>query len=107
MTIFDERERAFEQMFVHDHEMRFRTLARRNRLVANWAAAQLGLKAREAENYVRETVETVLDEDGDNRVFRKIASDLETVSTYWTEGRLRLVMSEFMAKAAREVRTAT
>jgi hypothetical protein len=104
MTTFDERERAFEQMFVHDEEMHFRALARRNSMVGRWAAEQLGLKSNDADAYVRDTLETVLSQDGDDRMLRKIVSDLSPVSSYWTESRLRLVISEFMMKAAAEVR---
>ncbi|HEX2724232.1 MAG TPA: DUF1476 domain-containing protein [Beijerinckiaceae bacterium] len=105
MTMFDERERAFEQMFVHDAEMRFRALARRNKLLARWAAEQLGLGGREADDYVRRAVEAVTDPDADADVPRRLATDLSAVSSYWTEDRLRQVMSEFMTKAVTEVRT--
>ena len=104
MTIFHERERAFEQMFVHDEEMHFKALARRNSMVGRWAAEQLGLKSNDADAYVRRTLDTVLSHDGDDQILRKIVSDLSSVSSYWTEGRLRLVLSEFMLKAAAEVR---
>ena len=33
MTMFDDRERAFEAKFAHDQEMQFRVNARRNRLL--------------------------------------------------------------------------
>jgi hypothetical protein len=104
MTIFHERERAFEHMFVHNEEMHFRALARRNSMVGRWAAEQLGLKSNDADAYVRGTLETVLSQDGDDQILRKIVSDLSAVSSYWTGGRLRLVLSEFMLKAAAEVR---
>jgi hypothetical protein len=105
MTTFDERERAFEQMFVHDADMRFRALSRRNKMVALWAARQIGLEAVAAETYARDVVNAVVAEDGDQRVLQKIASDLRRVSSYWTEGRLRDVMAEFMSKAVTQVRT--
>ena len=43
MTTFDDREKAFENMFAHDQEMEFRIQARRNRLLGEWAAAKMGL----------------------------------------------------------------
>ena len=43
MTQFDDRERAFEAKFAHDEEMQFRITARRNRLLGEWAARQMGL----------------------------------------------------------------
>ena len=38
MTQFDDRQRAFESKFAHDEEMKFRLVARRNRLLGEWAA---------------------------------------------------------------------
>jgi hypothetical protein len=43
MTTLDERERAFEAMFEHDEEIRFRVEARRARLLAAWACERMGL----------------------------------------------------------------
>ena len=48
MTTFDDRERAFETKFAHDEEMKFRITARRNRLLGEWAARQMGLSEAEA-----------------------------------------------------------
>ena len=104
MTTFDDRERAFEQMFVHDEEMRFKALARRNKMVGIWAAGQLGLQPDEAEAYVRRAVDAVLEPDGDQRILQRITSDLAALSSYWTESRLRSVIAEFMLKAVIEVR---
>jgi hypothetical protein len=47
MTLFDERERAFENLFAHEEGLRFRALARRNHLFARWAAEQIGLCSSE------------------------------------------------------------
>ena len=49
MTQFNDRERAFESKFAHDEEMRFRIIARRNRLLGEWAARQMGLSEAETE----------------------------------------------------------
>jgi hypothetical protein len=107
MTIFDERERAFEGMFVHEQEMRFRAMARRNKMVGIWAARQLGLIDREAEAYARDTAFAVVAADGEQRLLEKITTDLGLVSPYWTKDRLRQVFEEFMAKAGKEVELET
>ena len=44
MTIFDERERAFENLFAHEEQLRFLALSRRNQLFARWAASEEGQK---------------------------------------------------------------
>jgi hypothetical protein len=53
MTTLDERERAFEAMFAHDEEMRFRVEARRAKLLAAWACERMGLFGPEADNYAQ------------------------------------------------------
>jgi hypothetical protein len=42
VNTFNAREQAFEMAFAHDEEVRFRILARRNALLAHWAADRLG-----------------------------------------------------------------
>ena len=49
MTQFNDRERAFETKFAHDEEMKFRIIARRNRLLGEWAARQMGLSEAETD----------------------------------------------------------
>ena len=43
MTTFQDRERAFEAKYAHDEELRFRLIARRDKLFAHAAVEQLGL----------------------------------------------------------------
>ena len=64
MTLFDEREHAAELMFVHDEEMRFRALARRNKLLGLWAADKMGLSGAHAEMYAHDLVALHRDYDG-------------------------------------------
>ena len=52
MTTFDERERSFEKKFVMDEELRFKAESRRDKLVAEWAAAKLGLMGVAVAAYV-------------------------------------------------------
>src|SRR6476661_4701848 len=66
MTSFDDRERAFETKFAHDEEMRFRITARRNRLLGQWAARQMGLTETEAESYAKDVVRSDFEEAGDH-----------------------------------------
>ena len=42
MTTFDDREKQFEAKFLHDQELQFKVMARRNRLLGQWAAGKVG-----------------------------------------------------------------
>ena len=72
MTQFDDRERAFEAKFARDEEMQFRIIARRNRLLGEWAAKLMGLSEVEAEGYAKDVVRADFEEAGDEDVIRLI-----------------------------------
>ncbi|MFC0281818.1 DUF1476 domain-containing protein [Falsigemmobacter intermedius] len=96
MTTFDDRERGFENKFAHDAEMQFKASARRNRLLAEWAAGILGKTGPEAEDYAREVARSDLQEPGDEDVFRKISVDL---AGRVDEATIRLRMASLLAEA--------
>ncbi|MCU9850414.1 DUF1476 domain-containing protein [Defluviimonas sp. WL0024] len=100
MTTFDEREQAFEAMFVHDEEMRFKAEARRNKLLGLWAAGLLGKVGEAADAYAREVVLADVEEAGDDDVFRKVYADLEGKADGPT---IRAKMIELMAEAKRQI----
>ncbi|HKC03353.1 MAG TPA: DUF1476 domain-containing protein [Sphingomicrobium sp.] len=76
MTSFNDRERAFESKFAHDEEMKFRITARRNRLLGEWAARQMGLSEAESASYAKDVVHSDFEEAGDHDVVRKVLGDL-------------------------------
>jgi hypothetical protein len=76
MTTFDEREKAMEAKFAHDEELRFKAMARANRLFGNWAAAQLGLIGEEATSYANQLVTANLENQRVDDTLRKVSSDL-------------------------------
>ena len=57
MTTFDDREKAFEAKFARDEEMNFRIVARRNKLVGQWAAEKMDLTPEEADAYAKAVVQ--------------------------------------------------
>jgi hypothetical protein len=56
MTTFEDRERGFEAKFAHDEEFRFRVTARRDKLLAHWAAARLKLSPQDEAALVAEAL---------------------------------------------------
>ena len=76
MTTFDDREKAFENKYAHDEDMKFRAEVRRNKLIGLWAAEKLGKTGSAAEAYAKEVVKADFEEAGFEDVIRKIAGDL-------------------------------
>src|SRR5690349_21480972 len=107
MTLFEDRGRAFEQMFIHDEEARFRALARRNKLLGQWAAAHLGLTGETADSYVNEISQSVVTRVVDESIVEKLRSDFEARGVSQSDDQIREKMSELMAIAVAEVRSST
>jgi hypothetical protein len=56
MTTFNEREQAYEAKFAHDAEFRFLVEARRDKLLAHWAAAKAGIGGAAEDELVSSTL---------------------------------------------------
>ena len=107
MTLFNARERAFETMFVHDEEARFRALAKRNKLLGEWAAGELGLTGDKAGAYVIEISRSVVAAVVDESLVAKIRADFEKVGVSTSDDQIREKMSELMAVAVSQVRSSS
>ena len=106
MTTFDDREQAFERMFALDQDLKFRAESRRNRLLAEWAAAKLGIMGDQLQDYIRSVVKADLEEKGDEDVFRKLHNDFAAAGVKVSDTELRAAMGELLAKAVADVKAA-
>lgn len=103
MTTFDEREKSFEKKFAHDADLRFKAESRRNKLIAEWAAAKMGLSGADVEAYIKAVRKSDLAEKGDDDVFRKVKADLAAKNVSVADTEIRKMMGEFLAKAVADV----
>jgi hypothetical protein len=104
MTTFDKREEGFEKKFAHDEELRFKAMARRNKLLGLWAAEKLGLSGTEAEAYAKEVVMADFEESGDHDVFRKIRKDFDAKGVTQSDHQIRRTMDELLARAVEQIK---
>ncbi len=107
MTQFDDRERAFETKFAHDQEMNFRIIARRNRLVGEWAARKMSLSDEETAAYAKEVVRADFEEAGDEDVIRKVLGDLTAAGVEVTDAEIREALDHKTVDARRQIIEAT
>ena len=105
MTTFNKREDSFEQHMVHDEEMRFRALARRNRRLGKWAAEKLGLTGTAVEDYENALIAADLEEAGDQDVFRKIRADFDAKGVAQSDHQIQRQMGELLDAVLVELRT--
>ena len=105
MTLFDERERAFENLFAHEEELRFRALALRNDLFARWASEQIDLRRSERNAYIRSFVDEVVRSQTDEALIERVKADFVAEGIDASEERIRAAFSAAAMQAARRVRT--
>lgn len=103
MTQFDDRQKGFEKKFAMDAELKFKAESRRNKALAEWAGAKLGLSGAELEDYVKAVRKADLAEKGDDDVFRKVKGDLDAKGVSVPEAELRRMMGELLAKAVHDI----
>ena len=103
MTDFNDRERGEEAKFAHDENMAFRIAARRNRLLGQWAAQQMGLTPEETDAYAKEVVQAEFEEAGDEDVIRKLLGDLIAAGVEIDDNAVRKALDEQSVEARRQL----
>ena len=103
MSNMNDRERAFENKFAHDEELKFKAMARRNKLLGLWAAEKLGKSGADAEAYAKEVVMADFEQAGDEDVFRKVRGDFDAAGVDQSDHQIRRTMEELLAVAAEQI----
>ena len=104
MANMKDREEGFERKFAHDEELRFKAMARRNRLLGQWAAEKLGKSGDEADAYAKEVVMADFEEAGDEDVFRKLRGDFDGAGVTVSDHQIRRTMEELLHQAIDQVK---
>lgn len=105
MTTFDEREKSFEKKFAHDQDLKFRAESRRNKLLAEWAGAKLGITGAALEDYIKAVRKADLAQKGDEDVLEKVRADFEAKGVPMTAAEIRKAMTDFLAQAVAQIET--
>ena len=103
MTSFSDREKSFEKKFAMDEELKFRSEARRNKMLGQWAAEKLGLSGGAVDDYVKAVRKADLLEKGDEDVYRKIRKDLDDKGVRVSDAELRKAMADFLHTALEQI----
>lgn len=104
MTTFEDRGQGFESKFALDQEQEFKAVARRNRLLGEWAADKMGLSGDSRADYAKAVVKSDFEQPGEEDVFRKVMQDLEGSGLGVRESEIRSKMDELMAIARDQIR---
>jgi hypothetical protein len=103
MNTFEDRQKGFERKFALDEELRFKSTARRNKLLGLWAAEKMGLTGDDAQNYAREVIKADLSEPGEDDVFRKIRADFDAKGVDQSDHQIRRAMADLLGQAVSQI----
>lgn len=104
MSSFDDRQKAEEARFAHNSELKFKAEARRNKHLAHWASAQLGVTDADAiANYVAEVIAADMAEGGHGDVVRKVKADFDAKGVSIDGAAIEAKIAELDAKAREEI----
>lgn len=103
MTSFNDREKSFEKKFAMDEELKFKAEARRNKLLAQWAAEKIGLSGAAVDDYIKAVRKADLAQKGDEDVFRKLRKDLDDKGVRLPDVELRKAIADFLLTAVQQI----
>ena len=103
MTDFNDRRGAEEKKYAMDEETAFRVAARSNKLLGQWAAAQMGLTPEETDAYAKAVVQADFEEAGHEDVIRKVLGDLTSAGVDIDEAGVRTALEEKSVEARRQL----
>jgi hypothetical protein len=103
MESFKDRRKDFEKKYEHDEEIKFKAIARRNRLLGEWVAKEIGMDEDNIKEYARQVVMADFAEPGDQDVIRKVMADLTAASSSISEETLKSKMKELLEAAKDQI----
>ena len=103
MTTFDDRDKAFENKFAHDEELKFKIHARAVKLLGVWAAGLLNKNTQETEAYAVAAIEADLKSPGTQDVEKQILYDFSKAGVAVTAKEIERKLEDLLAEARRQV----
>lgn len=100
---FDLREESFEKRFAMSEELRFKALARRNKLLGLWAAQLLGYDGDAAKARADALVQTQVGRSDDEALAADLAGEFSRAGVEVSPHRIRRKIGEAMAQALADI----
>jgi hypothetical protein len=101
--VFEDREKGYEAKWAHDEDLRFRTVARRNKLLGLWAAGQFGLAGAAADSYAHELLSLEVRGARDEDIARKLHEDFVSRGIVTSDHAITRKMEQLLAEAANQL----
>lgn len=99
MNGFEDREKGFEAKYRFDQETHFKVVARRNKLLGEWAAGQMGLTGDDVAAYAKDVVASDFEKPGEEDVVEKVTKDFGDKGIRLGAADVRKKMDELLSVA--------
>lgn len=99
----DDRQKAFENRFKMDEELRFKVQMRATKLFGIWAAGKLGITGDAVAAYADAVIDSDFDEPGIQDVLRKVKADFDAKSIAADLAHLEKEYNVHLAEAKRQL----
>ena len=103
MTEADKPDGDAQGRILTDADAAFRVSARRNRLLAAWAAEQMELTPEEASAYAKAVIQSDFEGAGDEDVIRKVLGDLVAAGCDADQSGVRAALEDKAVEARRQL----
>ncbi len=103
MSAFASREKAFEKQLAYAEDFKFRVNARRNKLLAMWAAEKMGKNHEEAKTYAMQMIMLDLERDRRKDVLGRVSEDFESMGLSVPHTEIRATMNILADEARRQL----
>lgn len=103
MTETDNPAEREQERILMDADAAFRVSARRNRLLAHWAAEKMELTPEEASAYSKAVIQSDFEGAGDEDVIRKVLGDLVAAGCDVDQAGVRAALEEKSVEARRQL----
>jgi hypothetical protein len=100
---FEDRRRAAEAKWAHDDEIRFKVMARRDSLLGQWAAREMGLKGPEMETYAKSLVQGDVAHHDDGELLNRLRADFAARKVDRSNQAIQQKMDELLVIAGEQV----
>ena len=107
MTETDNPAENEQDRILMDADAAFRVSARRNRLLAHWAAEKMDLTPEEASAYSKAVIQSDFEGAGDEDVIRKVLGDLVAAGCDVDQAHVRTALEEKAVEARRQLMSET
>jgi hypothetical protein len=103
MGAFEQREEGFERRHALDEELRFKSLARRNKLLGLWVAEKIGLAGEAASAYAEALVARQVERSDDAALVETLHEAFANAKLDISRHRIGRKIEETMARATEEI----